>query len=135
VAHHQPGDQTHKAALLGNLDEHIGPHRIAFLIGPARQRLGPHNPSVGQIDDGLIDDAQLVFANRPAELLLHAAAAPVEERKHEPDHSAGQPAQRNVNTELGVIGRQGFWNRDIGRDAIGEHPRASGGVEAVSRTG
>ena len=95
VAHHQPGDLSHKAALLGDLDEDIRADREAFLVGPARQRLGPHNFSAGQVHNRLIRHSQLVFANRPAQLVLQAAVAPVEEGNEEAEKTAAQPAKNN----------------------------------------
>jgi len=91
VAHHQPGNLSHKTALLGDLDEDIGADREAFLIGPARQRLSPHDFSAGQVHNWLIHHPQPVPANRPAQLLLHAPAAPVDVGERKPEQSAAQP--------------------------------------------
>ena len=104
MTHHQPGESSHEAGFFGDPDEDLRAHGKAFFVGPARQRLCPYDAFGSEIDDRLVDHPQLVFPDRPAELLLHVAAAPVDKGEQKAEKRADHPAHHHANFHRGAIG-------------------------------
>ena len=73
LAQHPGADLADEAEVLGDGDEAVGRHGAEGGRLPAQQRLEAEHPLVGQVDDGLVDQPELVGDERAGQLLLEPA--------------------------------------------------------------
>src|SRR5690606_34920904 len=67
-AQHKGPDREDRAALLGEGNEMLRPHLAARRVAPADQRLGAGDGARQDVDLRLVDEAELAFAERLAEI-------------------------------------------------------------------
>ena len=92
VAQDGAGDRSNETGLFGDFDKDIGRNNIAVFVGPSRERFCADNLPRRQVDDGLIDDGQLVMLNGAAKLLGDFTMMAISEGEAHADEDACQAA-------------------------------------------
>jgi hypothetical protein len=102
---HPVADGVAEAGLLGERDEALRQHHAALGIVPAQQRLRAVHRPVGEIDDRLVVQRELVVAQRAAQrrLDVQALRAPLGELRGEEAEAVSPELLRVVHRGVGIL--------------------------------